>query len=202
MQLDAFLPVYDIEDGVAVVADAPADACWDALLDADLIEVGRRYPAVGVLGALRMLPETVLRLSRGQGLPAMPDSLRLRDMPDRPPDEGGWILLREDPEAHELVLGLVGRFWRPVIPYAHVAPGDFAAFDQPGWAKTVYALSVKPLEDGRSLLVGTMRTATTDEAARRAFARYWTLGVGSGAHVLVRALLQRVRDAAQEAVPA
>ena len=30
-----------------------------------------------------------------------------------------------------------------------------------------------------------MRTATTDEHARRWFRRYWTFGVGSGAHILV-----------------
>jgi hypothetical protein len=41
-----------------------------------------------------------------------------------------------------------------------------------------------------------MRTATTDEAARRRFRRYWTLGVGSGAHVLVAALLEEAARAA------
>jgi hypothetical protein len=39
-----------------------------------------------------------------------------------------------------------------------------------------------------------MRTATTDEHARRWFRRYWTFGVGSGAHVLVHGLLETVRD--------
>ena len=34
-----------------------------------------------------------------------------------------------------------------------------------------------------------MQTGTTDEAPRRWFRRYWTFGVGSGAHVLVAALL-------------
>jgi hypothetical protein len=44
-----------------------------------------------------------------------------------------------------------------------------------------------------------MRTATTDEHARRWFRRYWTFGVGSGAHVLVHALLETVRDTAERA---
>jgi hypothetical protein len=42
-----------------------------------------------------------------------------------------------------------------------------------------------------------MRTATTDEHARRWFRRYWTLGVGSGAHVLVNGLLEAVREDAE-----
>jgi hypothetical protein len=41
-----------------------------------------------------------------------------------------------------------------------------------------------------------MRTATTNEHARRWFRRYWTVGVGSGAHVLVRALPAPTRDSA------
>jgi hypothetical protein len=39
-----------------------------------------------------------------------------------------------------------------------------------------------------------MRTAATDERARRWFRRHWTFGVGSGAHVLVDALLESVRE--------
>jgi hypothetical protein len=42
-----------------------------------------------------------------------------------------------------------------------------------------------------------MRTATTDEQARRWFRRYRTLGVGSGAHVLVNGVLDVTRDMAE-----
>ena len=68
---------------------------------------------------------------------------------------------------------------------------------EPGFAKTVYALSVRELEPNRTLLSGQMRTATTDEHARRWFRRYWTFGVGSGAHVLVGALLDSARRTAE-----
>ena len=66
---------------------------------------------------------------------------------------------------------------------------------------TVCALSARPLADGRSLLSGLMRTATTDEHARRRGRRYWTFGVGSGAHILVHALLEMIRQTAED-VPA
>ena len=42
-----------------------------------------------------------------------------------------------------------------------------------------------------------MRTATTDEVARRRFRRYWVLGVGSGAHLSVHAMLERTREIAE-----
>jgi hypothetical protein len=193
---DEFLPVDDVSDEVATVVAAEPQVVWEALLEADLLEVGRRTPLAGVLGALRVLPELVSHLLHGERPPRGRESLRLREITDLPPDQGGWVLLGER-AGEELALGLVGKFWRPVIEYAHVPAERFRDFDEPGYAKTVYALSVRPLEDGRSLLSGLMRTATTDEHARRWFRRYWTYGVGSGAHILVHALIEMVRDAAE-----
>jgi hypothetical protein len=191
--VDELLPAYDVSDAVAVTVDAGAAATWTALMEADLIEVGRRKPLVGVLGALRALPELATHLLPGERPPAAPERLRLRDLADLPRSAGGWTLLAERP-GEEIALGLVGRFWRPVIEYADVPAPAFTAFSEPGWAKTVYDLSVRPLDDGRTLLAGVMRTATTDERARRWFGRYWTLGVGSGAHVLVGGLLAAVAE--------
>jgi hypothetical protein len=190
---DDFLPVYDVSDEVAIAVAADPKTVWDVLLDADLLEVGKRVPLAGVLGALRMLPELVSHLLHGERPPQAPESMRLRDLAKPSPDQGGWILLGERP-GEEIAFGLVGKFWRPVIQYRQVAADGFRDFDEPGYAKTIYDLSVRPLPDGGSLLSGLMRTATTDEHARRWFRRYWTFGVGSGAHVLVHGLLETVRD--------
>jgi hypothetical protein len=107
------------------------------------------------------------------------------------------VLLGEKPR-EEIALGLVGKFWRPVIAFAAVSRERFRDFGVPGYAKTVYSLSVRTLGERRTLLSGTMRTATTDEQARRWFRRYWTLGVGSGAHVLVNGLLEVTREMAEQ----
>src|SRR5512133_1625872 len=196
MLVDDVLPVYDVSDAVATVVDADIATTWDALMDVDLIEVGRRRPLVAALGALRMLPEIVMHLLHGEAPPRAPEQLRLRDMPTLPHDQGGWILLGERPR-DEIALGLVGKFWRPVIVYAKVAPEAFRDFREPGYAKTIYSLSVRAIEDRRTLLSGVMRTATTDEQARGWFRRYWTFGVGSGAHVLVNGVLDVTRDMAE-----
>lgn len=196
MLVDEFLPSYDISDAVGVQVDADAASAWDALTDVDLLEVGRRSPVVGVLGAVRLLPEVVAHILHGERPPKAPESIRLREMGELPRSEGGWILLGERP-GEEIALGLVGKFWRPVIEYAEVDAGGFHDFDEPGFAKTVYSLSAHPLGEGRTLLSGVMRTATTDAHARRWFRRYWTFGVGSGAHLLVGALLEAAREQAE-----
>jgi hypothetical protein len=199
MLVDDFVPVYDVSDTVATVVDADVATTWDALMAVDLIDVGRRRPLVAALGALRMLPELVSHVLHGEAPARSPGQLRLRDTPTLPQDQGGWVLLGERPH-DELALGVVGKFWRPVIVYAKVTPESFRDFDTPGYARTIYSLSVRPIHERRTLLSGVMRTATTDEHARRWFRRYWTFGVGSGAHVLVNGLLDVVRETAEAPV--
>jgi hypothetical protein len=196
MLVDEFLPVYDVSDSVATVVRADLATTWDALTEVDLIDVGRRRPLVAVLGALRALPEIVSHVLHGEPPVRAPKRLRLRDTTQIPLGEGGWVLLGERPR-DEIALGLVGKFWWPVIPFANVTTEEFRSFSQPGFAKTVYSLSVRALDEHRTLLTGVMRTATTDEDARRWFNRYWTLGVGSGAHVLVNGVIDLVREMAE-----
>lgn len=200
MFADQFLPTYDVCDSVAVVVDARPARTWDALMDVDLIDVGRRKPLVGILTLVRTLPAIVRDLLRGRLPAAPPKQMRLRDTAAMPASDGGWVLLGEQP-GESIALGLVGTFWRPVIDFAQVDRKRFRDFAEPGYAKTVYELSVRELPDGRTLLTGLMRTATTDERARRMFRRYWTFGVGSGAHVLVNGVLDCAREIAERPGP-
>jgi hypothetical protein len=196
MLVDEFLPVYDVSDTIATVVQADVANTWGALMDVDFIDVSRRRPLVAALGTLRIVPDIVTHLLHGHIPPRAPRQLRLRDIATLPREQGGWILLGER-DRDEIALGLVGKFWLPVIAYANVAPDSFERFNEPGYAKTVYSLSVQPLGERRTLLSGVMRTTTTDAHARRWFRRYWTFGVGSGAHVLVNGMLDMTRDMAE-----
>jgi hypothetical protein len=196
MLVDDFLPEYDVSDAVATVVEADLATTWDALVEVDLIDVGRKRPLVGVLGAIRILPDIVRHMLHGEPPQRPPEHLRLRDITQLSLDKGGWVLLGER-FRDEIALGLVGKFWRPVIEFAKVPADRFREFAEPGFAKTIYALSVRSLGPHRTLLSGTMRTATTDVQARRWFRRYWTFGIGSGAHVLVNGLLDVTREMAE-----
>jgi hypothetical protein len=196
MLVDDFLPTYDVSDAVAAVVHADVPTTWDALMEVDLIDVGRKRPLVGVLGAIRGLPDIVFQMLHGELPQHPPKHLRLRDTTSLSLDEGGWVLLGERAE-DEIALGLIGRFWRPVIQYASISADRFRDFAEPGYAKTIYSLSVRPVDERRTMLSGVMRTATTDEHARRWFRRYWTFGVGSGAHILVNGLIDVTREMAE-----
>jgi hypothetical protein len=196
MIIDDFLPVYDVSDAVATVVDADVTTTWDALMEVDLIDVGRHRPAVAVLGAIRALPDVIDRLLRHRPM-NRPSRLRLRDLTNLPLNQGGWVLLGER-AGDEIALGLAGKFWLPVIEFERVTAEQFRDFARPGFAKTIYSLAVRPIDASRTLLSGVMRTATTDEHARAWFRRYWTFGVGTGAHILVNGLLDVARESAEE----
>lgn len=193
---DELLPEFDNSDELAVVVGADMPSTWRALLAADLMEVGRKHPLSAALGAARVLPELLVGLVHGETPDAPPDAIRLGDLTDAESGAGTWVKLGERPGS-ELALGLVGKFWKPVIEYRAVAAADFTEFSEPGFAKTVYAFKLSPAGEGRTMVTAVMRTATTDPHARKWFRRYWTFGVGSGAHVLVNGLLDVVREAAE-----
>ena len=70
--LEGYLPEYDVSDSVACVVDADLGTTWDALVEADLIDVGRKHPLVAVLGFARMLPEFAGHLLHGEPRPTSP----------------------------------------------------------------------------------------------------------------------------------
>jgi hypothetical protein len=111
--VEEFLPVWDVSDAVATVVEADVGSTWDAVMRADMIELGRTHPMVGLLGGLRALPDIVSHILHGELPERGPAQLRLQDMAEIPLGEGGWVLLGERPR-DELLLGLVGKFWRPV----------------------------------------------------------------------------------------
>src|SRR5207249_585429 len=57
--------------------------------------------------------------------------------------ELGFVLLDEQP-GEEIVLGAVGRFWRPASGILRVDAEEFRAFDEPGFAKAALNLRVEP----------------------------------------------------------
>ena len=105
--VDDFLPAFDVSDEIGTVVAADAAATWGALMDADLIELGRRRPLVGLLGAIRILPDVVWQRLHGEHPPEVPERLTLRDTTKLPMSGGGWVLLGERPD-EEVALGLMG----------------------------------------------------------------------------------------------
>ncbi|MFN0026284.1 MAG: hypothetical protein ACKV2O_03710 [Acidimicrobiales bacterium] len=118
----------------------------------------------------------------------------------------GYFLLFEEPE-RELVLGRVGRFWRPGASATVAVTGRraFCDFTQAGYAKAALALQIQPIAPqlGGGCLVGVeSRVITTDEATRRELSRHQLMGPWAtpvGRTELLRVLRQRAEGGAGDA---
>jgi hypothetical protein len=148
---------------------------------------------VRALFALRAAGERVAAVARRSTLvnPPPPTALRLADLPKH----GEWVRLGEDPP-NEFAFGVIGRFWGGTTTWKQVDSSAFTSFASPGYAKIVADLSLRPYGRRRTVLSYEARTQATDEAARRAFLRYWTL-VSPGVGVVMRSALAVIAQQAQ-----
>jgi hypothetical protein len=185
--IDAFLPAYDVAASYATRVAAPPERVWAAVRAREM----RGSPLVRGLFLLRSLPALLVHPRRalarrgerrGLGL-TLDDLLR-----------GGFTLLGERP-GEELLLGLVGRFWRADGGIVRVAAGEWREWDRPGYAKAAWSFTLEPGAGGVRLATET-RVRCTDAASRRRFLRYWRL-VGPFSGLIRRDLLRAVRRAAE-----
>lgn len=168
--IDEVMPGYDAIRTEHLVVDMPIERAWDAVLDADFMETATSSGLVRGLFALRSAGEKAVQAvtrKTPEPLPE-PDSMRLRDMPS----EGDWILLGSNPP-HEIVFGVIGRFWSGETVWENSTPESFRAFDAPGFARIAANFSLREYGAGSTLISYECRTATTSEEARRGFMRYW-----------------------------
>ena len=149
-------------------SNAGTDLTWQAVRRSDL----SRSAVIRVLLEMRSLPGRLQGFVQGRPPgPARPP-LTLDDM-----ERAGFLLLGESP-GHEIVFGTVVQPWKAVTgdePAPRAGPGQFAAFDTPGYVKVAFNIRVEPYGSGRALLTTETRTAATDPASLRRFARYWML---------------------------
>lgn len=193
MLIDRCLPSFDVSYVCEASVEAPQDETYAAIRETDL-----RDPVVNALFALRELPLRIARLARGQQSPPAPPKVAFGDIAHHVP---GWLSLGEEPGV-ELVVGSVGRFWRRDYGGRPVTVEEFIPFNEPGYAKVALSLAVRPTDAG-TMVRYEARTATTDEAARRKFRRYWRL-IRPGVALVMRRALRRIKAAAERraAVPA
>ena len=159
MLIDDFMPRYDFVERHEIVVRASPSRAYAAARSVDLASSTRAKILFGIRG----LPHLILR--RNRLVPELTiDSLQ----------QIGFVTLAERPDA-ELVLGVVGKFWRLDSGILSVPASEFVAFERPGFMKSVINIYVHESTAGLSLVGTETRVVATDEAARQKFGRYWRL---------------------------
>lgn len=183
MLIDRFLPEYDEIEHHETAVDAPPERTYEAVKEIDLA----RSPVVLALLAARGIPH----LFTGAVKPKL--RLRLDDIL-----ASGFVVLAEEP-GRELVLGIVGKFWRPSSGVRRIEPEEFTGFDEPGYSKGAWNFVVTDRPGGASTLVTETRVASTDADARRNFGWYWRL-VGPFSALIRRIVLGQIKREAERPI--
>jgi hypothetical protein len=189
--INQLLPRYDFRDARQVVILATPEAVYEAVMQRDFL----RLPLIRAFFAVREFPVRAWRRLTGGPVPASVPHATLADLTK----VGAFTILAEHP-GQELMLGAVGRPWRPDYEPTYVSASAFAGFQEPGFAKMAWSWIVKPLGSGQSLLVTEWRTQLTDDEARALFRRYWTV-VSKGVRLLARVGLARIKADCEREVP-
>jgi hypothetical protein len=182
--IDQWLPRFDVvERHASVVAASPhrVDGC---VRDVDL---ARSRLTAGLL-SLRRLPSAL-----NGGMRPM-RRVTLEDLLAR-----GFVILADAP-GEEIVLGVVGRFWRPDGGVVRIQPEEFVAFAEPGHARAAWNFRIDPRGGGCRLSTET-RIDCVDAAALRRFRVYWAL-VGPFSGLIRRELLRLIKREAEKGSPA
>ncbi len=181
--IDRHLEVYDVRSYHSTEIAASVTETYRAARDVDL----GKSPFVVALVAVRGLPHFLT----GKVRPSR--SLTLETFL-----KAGFVMLEEN-APRELVMGAVGKFWRPDSGFVTLSADDFPSFDEPGYAKAVVGLTVE--EHGRGSLFATeTRVACTDASALRKFSLYWRV-IGPFSGLIRQIMLDQVKRTAEGTRP-
>jgi hypothetical protein len=164
--IDRFLPRYDVAEYHETFIAAPGPLVYETARHIDLAQSPVTMVLIALRGLIALIQPKEARKLYGP-LVRRP-RLTLDDIV-----RAGFVVLEEEP-GKEIVLGVVGKFWRPGSGIRHVAASGFVGWNEPGYGKGVWNFAGRREAHG-SILSTETRVLCTDERARRSFHRYWRL---------------------------
>ncbi len=174
-RLDGFLPEYQFVEYHEGRVRAPVEAVVKAIREVSLADMPTAVALMRIRGA-----------ASGHFSGSPPDARPLFDTMLR---SGAGFLALDLGDPSELVLGMVGFVHKPKPPVT--TPEQFVAFTDAGGIRVAFNLRVVD-EGGGIVRVSTeTRSLANDDAARRAFARYWRI-IYPGSSIIRRVWLDAI----------
>lgn len=182
MLIDDVMPVFDVTERHHVLVEASAEWTYAAVRGLDL---GRSKPIRAMLAA-RGIPA----LFRGRS--GTTRTMTLDDLMG-----AGFVMVAEEPP-REMVLGVVGTFWRPTGGISRVEAAAFQDFNHAGQAKAAWNFRVEGVTDGSVVVFTETRVRCADESTRRKFLLYWAV-IGPFSGLIRRQALKLIKADAEGA---
>lgn len=172
------MPVYDVKAAYSTHVNATPQRVWQECMYADFSQL----PLARRLRALRTL-------GRKKAAPGEPRTLAT--MGKR--GAGGFFEIARVPE-QEIVLAIIGKFWRPDAPVLRDwKPEEFPSIAPKGQAKAAWNFFLQPDGAGTGTILSTeTRVLCYGRNARIQFRLYWTL-IGFFSGLIRKEMLAMIR---------
>ena len=168
---DKYLPVFDFNEVHRVMIKCPANRVKVLVDDLD-------FGGSWVIRTLFFLRGMSSRMLTWRGL-----------------EHAGFTRLETTED--EMIIGLIGQFWRPSGNLQSFRPEEFSSFNKMGFQKAVWSFRLIPHNSDCSLETET-RIQCIGEDARRRFRVYWTV-VKPFSGLIRMELLRGIRRSAERA---
>jgi len=188
--IDEFLPEYDAREFHRTQVHASPSRIYCALRSTDLADA----MLVRICLALRALPGVLLSPMRG----LRHFRIRLRtSMTLREFETHGFRVLAENPP-HELLIGLMGSFWKMDGGLLPIDSASFKGSQLPGTARVAWNFTIIEQKNGVCELATETRVKSSDTKSRRYFSLYWAV-IRPGSGLIRRFMLRSIRKKAEGA---
>lgn len=106
------------------------------------------------------------------------------------------MLLDEKPN-EEIVIGVVGKFWKLTGNIQSVSTERFVEFNEKGFAKAAWNFSLRSDGADKTTLTTETRIRCMDDASRRKFKQYWTF-IGPFSGIIRKEMLRIIKRDAEK----
>ncbi len=126
---------------------------------------------------------------------------RLRGLPARMMtmeglNKGRFICLERKHE-EEIIVGLIGQFWRPHGNLQLFKPDEFVTFQTAGFCKATWSFRLLPIDANRTKVETITRIYCTDARSHKKFAQYW-LFIKPFSGLIRHEILRGIRNKAEQ----
>jgi hypothetical protein len=192
--LDFYLPHFDAVLRHGVVIPARPDDTWAWLKRFDFAQMCG--PVGRAVEDMRAVPRAIAEVAHRARQLSPTARFLLDDAP-----RSGFVLLSEDPRGH-IVLGAVGKLWKPKIELLPLDREEFLQFHDAKYVKAAFAFVLRHYGRDRTALKHEFRFLATDDSARTHFRRFWAVAEPYAVFFMQRSLqaLVQVAKEQQEAI--
>ncbi|OAB25587.1 hypothetical protein PMSD_27965 [Paenibacillus macquariensis subsp. defensor] len=185
MIIDRYMPDYQFGERHEISIHAEQETVYRAIQELTAAEI----PLLRLLFAIRAIPSVLIGERRkifADTVPIVEEKLRY-----------GFLLLEEE-QNREFVVGVVGKFWKPIgnLPIKLKSAADFSTFTDPRYARSVMNFSVHEGSNGNTVLRTETRVQTIGNAAKVKFALYWAI-IYPGSAYIRRIMLKSIKKRAE-----